>query len=285
MSNSVSIIPESGAARPARQCVNSGLCSGGLLALDAEHLGLGEDACGCRGRGRARGPQRGLVVVIRDADRPFQARRRRRRRKNRIVEIVIQPSAPFELSILKTLPGWRLNGKFARYVRLCQNRPWGGAGKQMTTQAKYDAVKELYKEEHDRRTRLGDNANRFLALISAYSAFTLFVIEKRPPHSLPSVALFFITTAAFMFGLVASVMVLTVATYERPFDPEKFAKSADMMSADDSGFFTARIIDFAFAYKVNMRVNAVKARWLKLAAYALILGIAAEAAYLTSSLV
>ena len=151
----------------------------------------------------------------------------------------------------------------------------------MATEKQYLFFKSLYDEERARQTSLQDRAKTYLTLVTFYSAFVLFVVEKLTPINICTMLVFLAAMASMGIAFLLCILALNVSEYEGLNDPEQILNEEFKNNATptDDDFFESRIADYAVAYTRNSAVNDSKANLVSYAGYLLLAGIVLHAAY------
>jgi hypothetical protein len=150
----------------------------------------------------------------------------------------------------------------------------------MATEKQYAFFKGLYDEEAARQASLADRAKTYLSLITFYSAFILFVVEKLRPQTLCLKSIFAAMIASMLGGFLLALSSIGVSDYEAINDPRDIIAGFGDTPPEDEDFFDDRIIDFTVAYERNSAVNDTKATKLTWAGHLLLLGIFLHASYI-----
>jgi hypothetical protein len=150
----------------------------------------------------------------------------------------------------------------------------------MASEKQYQFFKSLYDEQTGRERQLQDSARGYLSLATIYSAFILFVVDKLRPDTLAARALFVAAIACMLAAFLISLIATRVSDYEAINDPRSVLEEFGDAPLPDEEFFDSRIADYTVACERNAAVNDKKAARLKIAGYALLLGIVLQACYL-----
>lgn len=150
----------------------------------------------------------------------------------------------------------------------------------MASEKQYQFFKSLYDEETARERQLHDQARNHLSLATLYSAFVLFVVDRLKPAALPEKLLFIFAIVCMLAAFVISLWATKVSDYEAVNDPRRVLDEFGNAPVSDEEFFDSRIADYVVAWERNSAVNDRKASRLKVAGYALLLGIMLQACYL-----
>ncbi|MBP2236300.1 hypothetical protein J2Z31_002814 [Sinorhizobium kostiense] len=150
----------------------------------------------------------------------------------------------------------------------------------MATKEQMDFFKSVYEEEEKRTATLLEHSRSNVTLVTLYSGFALFVLEKQADGlSAMGFTLFAVALGAMAASFFLSLLVTNIATYEALTDPEEIIAKLGPTPPTNEEFFDARIIDYTAAYHRNSAVNDGKAEWLSLARYALLLGVVLHASF------
>jgi hypothetical protein len=149
----------------------------------------------------------------------------------------------------------------------------------MATEKQFAFFKSLYDEECKRGEELHDHAKNNLGLVTLYSAFILFVIEKLRPESTCSKLIFVATILCMLAAFLLSLWATQISIYEAVNEPADILEELGDSQPDDEDFFDDRIADYTVAYERDSEVNDKKANQLLVARYFLLVGIALHACY------
>jgi hypothetical protein len=144
------------------------------------------------------------------------------------------------------------------------------------TELHYDFVNSLYEEEQERKVRLDERVKLSLSLITFYSAFVIFVVEKSKPVTMLETSIFILTVIAMLCAFLFSLWSYKITNYEAITTPGRVMQEA---AATDGEFRERRVADYRVAYERNSKINDDRARWLRIAGYLLLVGIAFHACY------
>jgi hypothetical protein len=151
----------------------------------------------------------------------------------------------------------------------------------MTTEAKFAFFKVAYEEEVAREKQIREAAKTYLTLITAYSAFVIFVRDK---VSVASVSFsgkiaFVVAVSALAIGFALCVWASKTASYEVLLDPDEMRREIGKNDPTDDQFRRFRIADYVVACSRNVKVNDHKAQMISGSGYAFIVGIIAHAIF------
>lgn len=149
----------------------------------------------------------------------------------------------------------------------------------MATVKQMEFFKSLYDGEMRRYIFLNDHAKNNLTLVTIYSAFMIFVVEKFKPTDFTSRSFFVLSIASMAISFLISLHATNVAIYEAVSNPADIIEKFGTNPPTDEEFFDARILDYTVAYERNAIVNTSKARWLTTARYMLLIGVFCHASY------
>jgi hypothetical protein len=155
-----------------------------------------------------------------------------------------------------------------------------GLARSVATEKQYLFFKALYDEETSRENHLQQLAKNYLSLITFYSAFILFVVEKLRPDNKINTSIFVFAMLAMLIAFLFSLLSVQISNYEAVCHPEELFDQFGDEATSDEDFFDLRIADYSVACEANSTVNDGKALKLQIAGYSLLAGIAASALYL-----
>jgi hypothetical protein len=147
----------------------------------------------------------------------------------------------------------------------------------------YLFFKSIYDEEKARQTSLQDRAKTYLTLVTFYSAFVLFVVEKLTPIDVCTLLVFLAAMGSMGIAFLLCIWALNVSEYEALNNPEEILNEEFSKAApSDEDFFGSRCADYTVAYTRNSAVNDKKANLVWGAGYLLLAGIVLHAVYFVS---
>ncbi|MEY9106947.1 hypothetical protein ABH999_003143 [Bradyrhizobium yuanmingense] len=150
----------------------------------------------------------------------------------------------------------------------------------MASEKQYLFFKSLYDEENERTKLLGEHAKNNLGLVTVYSAFIIFVMDKQVVSMTTIGKWLFIGAILLMLAsILLSLLATQVAEFEVSTLPSKIFENFGDSAPTDEDFFDDRIADYSVACENNSVVNDRKAKTLTVARYLLLAGVAAHAAY------
>jgi len=155
----------------------------------------------------------------------------------------------------------------------------------MATEKQVAFFQSLYDIERERTASLRETAKNYVSLSSLYSAFIIFVTEKLQPTSVITKSLFGAAIITMLLAFLAALLVTQVATFEALTDPDEVINQFGVEPPTDADFFDNRIADYSVATQRNRIVNERKARYLAVAGYLILAGLAIHAAYFLDWLV
>ncbi|MDE3819714.1 hypothetical protein [Sinorhizobium meliloti] len=150
----------------------------------------------------------------------------------------------------------------------------------MATREQMDFFKSVYEEEEKRTAILLEHSKNNVTLVTLYSGFALFVLDKHASGlSATGFTLFAVSLCAMAVSFFLSLLITNIAPYEALTDPDEIIAKLGSTPPTNEEFFDARIIDYTAAYQRNSAVNDRKAEWMSLARYALLLGVVLHASF------
>ena len=156
-----------------------------------------------------------------------------------------------------------------------------GRGGLMATEKQLDFFKTAWDEEVAREKQIRESAKTYLTLITAYSAFLIFVLGAgNHPATMTLKLVFSGAVCSLAAGFALCVAVTQASDYEELFETAKMAKElVEKNAMSDDEFFDRRIADYVIAMEENEPVTSRKATQVQAAGFALLGGIALHAAY------